>query len=83
MEQLIGTVIHFYPHIPAAIIKVTDDFKIGDQVHIKGATTDFQQTVESMEISHQPIQSAKAGDEVGLQVIEKVRKKDKVYKIEE
>ncbi|RLE44283.1 translation elongation factor-like protein, partial [Candidatus Woesearchaeota archaeon] len=49
---------------------------------IKGATTDFEQTVESMEINRQKIEIAKPGDEIGIKVIDRVREGDKVYKIE-
>jgi len=49
---------------------------------IKGATTDFEQTVNSMEIDRQKIEEANAGDAIGIKVIEKVREGDKVYKVE-
>jgi putative protease len=50
-------------------------------IHIKGHTTDFQDTVTSMQIEHQPIQTAKKGDIIGLKVSGKCHEKDIVYKV--
>ncbi|HEC75924.1 MAG TPA: translation elongation factor-like protein [Thermoplasmatales archaeon] len=83
MEQEIGVIEHYFSKIGVAAIKITDgNLKIGDRIHIKGATTDFEQTVESMEINRQKIETAKPGDEIGIKVIDRVREGDKVYKIE-
>ncbi|HHF55337.1 MAG TPA: translation elongation factor-like protein [Thermoplasmatales archaeon] len=82
MEE-IGYVEHYFSKIGVAAIKITNgNLKIGDKIHIKGATTDFEQTVESMEINRQKIEEAKPGDEVGIKVIDRVREGDKVYKVE-
>jgi len=82
MEE-IGYVEHYFSKIGVAAIKITNgNLKIGDKIHIKGATTDFEQTVESMEINRQKIEEAKPGDEVGIKVINRVREGDKVYKVE-
>ncbi|MCD6448682.1 MAG: translation elongation factor-like protein [Thermoplasmata archaeon] len=82
MEE-IGYVEHYFSKIGVAAIKITKgNLKIGDKIHIKGATTDFEQIVESMEINRQKIEEAKPGDEVGIKVIDRVREGDKVYKVE-
>ena len=82
MEE-IGVVEHYFTKINVAAIKITNGkLKIGDKIAIKGATTDFEQTVNSMEIDRQKIEEANAGDAVGIKVIEKVREGDKVYKVE-
>ncbi|GAI30407.1 unnamed protein product, partial [marine sediment metagenome] len=47
----------------------------------EGEETDFTQTVDSMEIEHEKMEKAKAGDPVGIKVKEKVREGYKVYKI--
>lgn len=81
--QEIGVVEHFFSRIGVAAIKITSgSLKIGDKIRIKGATTDFEQVVESMEINRQKIEEAKIGDEVGIKVIDRVREGDKVYKVE-
>jgi len=79
--NLIGLIIHYFPHVQAAVIKLKKPLKNGDTVKIKGHTTDLTQIVTSMQINRVEISSAKKGDEIGLQVSSRVRQGDKVYKI--
>jgi putative protease len=79
--KLIGKVTHYFGKIGVAVIELEDTLKVGDTIRIVGGQTDFTQTVESMEIEHQKVKEAKAGDSVGLKVIQKVREGYKVYKI--
>lgn len=79
-EKPIGTVTHYFPHVQAAVIKLSAPLVIGDTVKIKGHTTDLAQIVTSMQIDRVAITSAKKGDEIGLQVSSRVRQADKVYK---
>ena len=82
VEERIGIVEHFFTKISVAAIKITDgELKIGDTIHIVGATTDLKQKVESMQINRQPIEVAKPGDEIGIKVSDRVREGDIVYKI--
>lgn len=80
-EKLIGKVSHYFTKISVGIIELEDTVKVGDTIHIKGATTDFTQQVESMQIEHESINEAKAGQSIGLKVNEPVRENDKVYKV--
>jgi len=80
-EKLIGKVSHYFTKISVGIIELEDTVKVGDTIHIKGATTDFTQQVESMQIEHESIKEAKAGQSIGLEVNEPVRENDKVYKV--
>ena len=82
-EELVevGRVTHFYPKISVAIVELKASLNIGDKILIKGATTNFEQTVESMQIEHKNIERAEAGQIVGLKVKERVRENDKVYRI--
>jgi len=80
--KLIGKVVHFFSHISVAVIKLTSPLSVGDSIRIVGGeNTDFNQTVDSMEVEHQKIKKARKGDEVGLKVKEKVREGYKVYKV--
>ncbi len=82
--KLIGKVTHYFSKIGVAVIELQDTLKVGDTIRIVGGeATDFTQKVESMEVEHQKIKEAKAGDSIGLKVKEKVREGYKVYKIEE
>ena len=80
-EKEIGKVFSYYSHVNVAAINLTDGLKVGDTIAIKGHTTNFQQKVDSMQINRQEIQEAKAGDEIGVKVSEKVRPNDKVFLI--
>ena len=53
---------------------------MGDTIHIKGHTTDVEQVVESMQIEHDMVEEARAGQSIGLKVIDRVRSGDQVYK---
>jgi putative protease len=77
----VGKVAHYFTHIEVAVIDLTGKLSVGDRITIKGATTDFEQTVESMQIEHEDITTAKAGDSIGLKVKKRVRESDVVYKI--
>lgn len=73
---VIGVVTHYFSNVQAAVVKLKKPLALGDAIHIQGSTTDFQQQVESMQIDRVPIQKAKKGDEIGLQVKERVREHD-------
>lgn len=80
-EQEIGKISHYFGKISVGIIELSGPLKVGDNIHIKGAHADFNQTVDSMQIEHQSVEEAKAGDFVGIKVAEKVHDNDKVYKV--
>lgn len=81
-EKKIGVVSHYFSKVGVGTIKLTDGpLNVGDTVHIKGRTTDLTQKVESMQLEHQNIESAKNGDDVGIKVNEHVREHDEVYKV--
>ena len=82
MGKKVGEVTHYWGKIAVAGIKLTATLSQGDAIRIKGATTDFEQTVGSIQIEHQNVETAKKGQEIGLKVKEKVRRGDTVYKVE-
>lgn len=80
--KLIGNVAHYFSKIGVAVIELSDKLSVGDTVRIVGGEdTDFEQVVDSMEMEHEKIKEAKAGDAVGIKVKEKVREGYKVYKV--
>jgi putative protease len=79
----IGEVTHYYSGLGVAIVKFKRVVKVGERLHFRGATTDFEQEVKSMQYNHQDISAAKKGQEVGVKVKEKVREGDLVYAAEE
>ena len=81
-EQEIGYISNFLNKISVAIIEMTDGTLIvGNTIHILGRSTDFTETVSSMEIDHVSVDTVKKGDSLGLRVSENTRRKDKVYKV--
>ena len=78
----IGEVTHYFGKAKVAAIKITEgQLTVGDTVHIVGHTSDFTQKVESMQVDRAPVESAKVGDEIGVQVAEHVREHDKVFRV--
>ena len=55
--------------------------KVGDKVHVKGHTTDFEKKIASMQIEKEKVKKAKKGDHIGIKVPEKVRPNDRVLLI--
>jgi len=76
----VGHITHFFAKIGVAVIELTAPLTVGDTVVIKGPTTDFEQVVESMQIEHENVQGAEAGQSIGLKVAQRVREKDIAYK---
>jgi translation initiation factor IF-2 len=83
-EEEVGKISDYFRKIGVAAIELTKGtLSVGDTIRIKGHTTDFTQTVDSMQIEHQNVQIAKAGDSIGIMVKEPVRDHDIVYKVTE
>ena len=81
-EQQIGRVTHYFGKIQVAAIEITEGtLSVGDTIHFKGHTSDFTQTVDSMQIEGESVQQASAGQGVGIRVIEHAREHDDVYKV--
>lgn len=75
---VIGIVTHYFPKVNAAVVKLKKPLSIGDKVVINGTTTQFEQKIESMQIDHVAISKAKKGDEIGLEVKDRVREHDQL-----
>jgi translation elongation factor EF-1alpha len=79
----IGMVTDFFAKPVVAGIELSGTLRTGDRIHIKGTTTDMELTVESMQIERVNITEGKPGDLVGIKVLDRVRRGDKVYKVTE
>ncbi|OGG37993.1 hypothetical protein A2116_02360 [Candidatus Jorgensenbacteria bacterium GWA1_49_17] len=75
----IGQVTHYYGGIGVAIIKFKKGMKVGDRVRFRGATSDFEETIKSMQFNHEDIKEAKKNQEVGIKVGDKLREGDEVF----
>jgi len=77
----VGRIEHFYSKAGVAVVEVSAPLKKGDKILIRGGTTNFTQVVESMEVEHEQLNEAQAGQRVGLKVADRVRENDVVYKV--
>ena len=77
----VGRVSHYFTRINVAVVELKAPLAVGDRILIKGSTTDLEQVVESMQIEHENVQRAEAGQSIGLKVNDRVRENDTVYKI--
>jgi len=80
-EKLIGKIVHYYTNIGVGIVELADKLNVGDKIHVKGASTDFEQTIDSMQVEHQNVETAKAGESIGVKMNEKIRENDEVFKV--
>lgn len=79
-EVAIGTVEKYFGKIGVAAIRITSgEMQVGDKIHIKGHSTDFEQSVDSMQVEHESVQKAGPGTDIGIKVKEKVHEKDMVF----
>lgn len=80
---LVGKVAHYFGNIGVAALKLSGELKIGDRISIehKDGSVVLEQLVESMQIEHKPVQSAKPGDDVALKLSGKVHEGNLVYKM--
>ncbi len=78
----VGVVKNFFAKPSVAAIEVTEgEIQVGDVLWFRGHTTDFKQEVKSIQEEKQTITKAVKGQLVGVQVRERVREKDLVYKV--
>ena len=79
-ENYIGSISNYFSNISVAAFELeSGKLKVGDTVHINGNTTDITETVSSIQMEHEMIDTAKKGDDIGLKVNQKVRGGDKVF----
>lgn len=80
-EKPIGEVTHFFGGIGVAVVKCSQPLAVGDEIHFKGATTDFTEKIKSMQYEHETIEKSKKGQEVAIKVGDRVRAGDSLYRV--
>jgi hypothetical protein len=81
-ETELGKVTHYFSKIGVAAIEITHDtLRVGDTIHFKGHTSDFTQTIDSMQIDGKMVDEATVGQSIGLRVKEHARQHDHVFKV--
>ena len=81
--ERIGVVTHYFSHLTVAVVKLDpgSTLRVGDNIHIRGHTTDFAQRVDSVQVEHADVMAVGPNDDFGLKVREHVREHDVVYKV--
>lgn len=79
-DTQIGTVSHYFNKIGVAALTLTGKLAVGDTVKISGKDASITQVVSSMQIEKQPVESAKAGDDVAIKVDQPVKEGWEVFK---
>lgn len=82
-KKLIGKVSHYFSKISVAGIQLIEPLAVGDKISIEGATTKFEEIIDSMQIDNATVTLAKAGDNIGIKVKDKTRVGDDVFLITE
>jgi len=80
-QNRVGKVFHYFPKPQVAAIKLESPLTVGDTIRIIGANTDIEVELASMQIDKEAVESAGAGDDVGIKVPDRVRPNDLVYKV--
>jgi len=78
----IGKVTHYYDKIGVAIVELSSDLSTGDKIKFtRGGEELFEQNVDSIQIEHKKIDSARKGDVVGLKSEKELKEGADVFKI--
>ena len=84
MEEEIGRITHYFSKLGVAVVEVTaESLKVGETIRIKGHTSDFTQSVESLQQEHLSVPEIRKGVSAGIKVKEHVREGDRVYRVKE
>ena len=78
-EKILGEVEDYFGKISVIALTLKEPLAVGDTVHVHGHTTDFTEPVQSMQIEHKSVKTAKKKDGVGIKVTQKARKGDSVF----
>lgn len=76
-ELKVGVVTHYYEEIGIAIIDLSGPLHQGDRIRISGSK-EFAQIVDTIQMEHELLPEAFAGDTVGLKVVQPVIPGDEI-----
>jgi len=81
-RRKVGTVFHYFAKAGVAAVRLSDgEVRVGDRLQFQGPTTNFEETVQSMQIDKTDVTGAVAGQEFGLRVAQRCREGDLVYRL--
>lgn len=78
----VGKVTHYYDKIGVAVVELSENLSVGDKIKfVRGGEDLFEQEVSSIQMEHEKVDTAKAGQAVGLKADQEVKDGAEVYKI--
>jgi putative protease len=79
----IGKATNYFTKIKVAEFKLeTNNLKVGDEIVITGQTTGVvETTVKEIRVDLKPVEEAKKGEQISIQIDERIRRADKLYKM--
>ena len=78
----VGKVTHYYDKIGVAIVELDGTLSVGDKIKfVRGGEDLFEQDVTSMQMEHERVETAKAGQTVGLKTDQEVKDAADVHKV--
>jgi len=82
-RHAVGVVQNYFSKQEAAVVRLYEEgLSVGDFILIEGVTTYLEQQVESLRMGDSNVSKAEQGQDVGLVVVGKVRKNDRVFRVE-
>ena len=81
-KNLIGKVSHWYDKIGVAVVKLEGALKTGDKVRVRHGESEFEETVESMQLDHSVVSAGKKGQEVAIKLSQKAPEGSQVFAAE-
>jgi hypothetical protein len=78
----VGVVTHYFSELAVAVVKLDSGMlRVGDNIHIRGHTSDFAQRVDSIQVNRAPVMEVGPNDDFGIKVRDHAREHDVVYKV--
>ena len=81
-REPIGKVTNYLSKLGVAIVELTNEIHLNDEIFVEGATTSVRQKAFSIQINKKPVEQAKVGQLIGLKVNDEVRENDIVYRLQ-
>lgn len=78
----IGKVTHYYDKLGVAIVELDGTLAVGDRIKFaRGGEDLFEQDVDSIQIEHSKVETAKKGEVIGVKTKEAVKEGAEVFKM--
>jgi hypothetical protein len=81
-EKPIGVVTHWFDKLGVAVIKLSGKIATGDKVLVRRGEEEFEDTIESIQIDHKPVVSAKKGDDAAVKLTQKTKEGAEIFAVQ-